>query len=105
MAKITNADGSVTVDLEYPISDAGETVSQLTLRRVKGKEFRQINLTALAEKGDALLAVIGQLAAIPPSSLDQLDGSDIVTLGEVVTGFFKHGRATGAGSSPNAPIS
>ena len=78
---ITNPDGSVTVTLAYPILIEGESRAQLTLARVKGRQFRKLNLAALSGDGDQLLNLVGQLAAIPPSSLDQLDGADIMGLG------------------------
>lgn len=98
MARTINSDGSVTVDLQFPIKIGGEEVSQITLRRIKGAQFRQMSLARMQDKGDELLKMIQALADIPPSSIDQLDGVDITELSGVVTDFFGLGRRTGEAS-------
>lgn len=97
MSNVTNDDGSVTVPLNYPIQVEGNPVTSLTLKRLKGAQFRKVNLARLTN-GDDLAKIIETLAAIPPSSVDQLDGADLASLTEVILGFFGKGPATGGAS-------
>lgn len=92
-----NADGSVTVDLHFPIQHEAAPLARVTLRRLKGAQYRKVDVSMLAS-GDHMLRLIGQLAVLPPPSVDQLDGEDITRLSKVVMGFFGQSPATGASS-------
>lgn len=98
MAKV-NDDGSVTVTLQFMIKVEGDERTELTLKRVKGKQVRRVDLSRLAD-GAVLLPIIADLAGITPSEADQLDGVDIMELSKVVGSFFGLSPATGAGSTP-----
>lgn len=91
--RTVNPDRSVTVTLLTPIKVANEDVTSLTLRRLKGKEIRSMD----KERGTAAvtLGLIGTLAGIPPSSVDQIDGEDFTELADVIAGFFGKSPATG----------
>jgi Phage tail assembly chaperone proteins, E, or 41 or 14 len=90
----TNDDGSVTVTLKFPISVEGERANSLTVRRLKGKQLKKIDLRGLT-KGDAMLGVISQLTGVAPPYLDELDADDFAEISEVITSFFGKSRATG----------
>jgi hypothetical protein len=91
--RVVNADRSVTVTLLTPIKVANEDVTSLTLRRLRGKEIRTMD-KAIGNAG-MTLGLIGTLAGIPPSSVDQIDGEDFTELAQVVAGFFGKSPATG----------
>lgn len=63
-----------------------ETITEVTLRRPKGKHLRRLDKF----KGDATqtLALIGELTELPATALDEMDGEDIMILGEMIEGFF-----------------
>lgn len=94
--KVPNADGSVTVTLDYPIQSMGETVSKITLPRPKGAQLRAMDTV----KGNVsqMLALIAKLAGLEPSAADRIDMADFTVLSEVIEGFSKGSRATGAAS-------
>jgi hypothetical protein len=93
---IRNKDGSVTVRLMRPVKSAGDTVAELTLREPTGKEWRKLDFEQLRSKGNEMARVIGDLAAVTPSTVDQLGWNDLAELSKVVLGFFEPSPATGA---------
>jgi len=84
------------IPLSAPIIAHGEELTELTLRRPTTQEARAIK--ALPYKIDADEAVsldldvaakyIAVCAAVPPSSVNQLDLADLNSLAWVVAGFF-----------------
>lgn len=88
-----NPDGTVTLFLEAPIAVMAAQVSELTLKRPRGKEMRGLD----AEKGAvaAALKYLAVLANIPPPCVDMMDGADIKAAGDVIQGFMKKTRVAG----------
>lgn len=84
------------VKLQVPIEAHGEPLSELTLRRPTVQEVRAIKaLPYKIDKGedvsldmDVAAKYIAVCAGIPPSSVNQLDLSDLNTLSWAVAGFF-----------------
>jgi hypothetical protein len=72
MAKITYP---IVVKLEYPVEFGQETIFELRLRRVKGKEFRL--LKSEEPSVDEMMDILGRLSGQPPSVIDELDGDDL----------------------------
>lgn len=87
---------SETIKLSSPIQAHGEELTELTLRRPTAQEARAIK--ALPYKIDADEAVsldldvaakyIAVCAAVPPSTVNQLDLADLNSLAWMVAGFF-----------------
>ena len=81
------------IELKYPIQAHGETVTALEF-----PERIQIrHLKAMDEgKGEVgkLAALIGSLANIPPSSVDQIDAEDFNPIADTVTGFLSRLQQT-----------
>jgi hypothetical protein len=102
-AYTSNPDGSVTVALAYPIKVEGADVTTLTLKRPKTLDLKVMDQA----KGDTdkTARLIARLANVPPSSVDQLDGSDFTALSEVVAGFLRPPQPTGGGSSSSSGTS
>ena len=73
------AEGKVTypivVTLQHPIHFGSELISELRLRRAKGKEYRMFHAgePSISEMLDLLATLAGQ----PPSVIDELDGDDL----------------------------
>ncbi|RBH54787.1 MULTISPECIES: phage tail assembly protein [Pseudomonas] len=93
------------VKLQVPIEAHGEPLSELTLRRPTVQEVRAIKaLPYKIDKGenvsldmDVAAKYIAVCTGIPPSSVNQLDLSDLNTLSWAVAGFFMS-----AASQPSA---
>ena len=67
---VKNSDGSVTVKLAKPVTAEGENRDSLTLREPTGKEWRKLDFERLRAKGDEMARIIGELAAVPPSTVE-----------------------------------
>lgn len=87
---------SLTVTLQVPIEAHGETVTQLNLRRPTVQEVRAIKSLPYKIGQDEEVKIdtdvaakyIAVCAAIPSSSVNQLDLSDLNDLAWAVTRFF-----------------
>ena len=84
-----------TIELKHPIEAHGETVTTIELKRPKVKHLKAMDkATGDVERVAALLTELG---ALPPSSVDQIDAEDFAVLAEVVGGFFEKPLPTGRG--------
>lgn len=95
------------VPLRKPIQAHGEELTSLTLRRPTGRELRIVGVPLLFLAGGGVLmepaamaGMIGELASVPPSSLDQLVGSDYSALAIAV---MKAISAAPTGPEPREP--
>ena len=87
---------SSLVKLHVPIEAHGEPLLELTLRRPTVQEVRTIKaLPYKIDKNeevsldmDVTAKYIAVCAGIPPSSVNQLDLSDLNTLSWAIAGFF-----------------
>lgn len=81
------------VQLKHAVAVTGDTVSEITLRRPTVKDLMVFD----REKGEVgkMAALIGALAAWPPSSVQALDAEDFVAISEVVSGFLGTSLPTG----------
>lgn len=95
MATKTNEDRSITITLSEPIiGPDGQQLTELTLRRPKGKDLRAMD-KATGELGKTF-ALAQQLSGIPAPMLDNLDGADVIELSDACAVFLKRSPATGA---------
>lgn len=87
---------SITVELQVPIEAHGETVTKLNLRRPTVQEVRAIKSLPYKVGQDeefkidteAAAKYIAVCAAIPASSVNQLDLSDLNDIAWAITRFF-----------------
>lgn len=87
--------------LATPITAHGETLSEITLKRPTAAQAREIGVLPyrVAEDGvpQPLIApacrYIAVCSGIPPSSVDQLDITDLNALAWEVVGFFVNGAS------------
>lgn len=91
-AKPQAASRAVTVDLVYPIQAHGDECRQLTIRPPTAGDLGQCD--GMGEIA-MTLHLIHLCAGIPPSSVNQIDASDLTSVGTVIGRFFGNGRATG----------
>ncbi len=83
------------IALTQPIKAHDETVESLTLRRPTGKDVRELGYPykisadeSVSLQADVIARYIERLAAIPRSSVDQMDPVDLNAAAWAVAGFF-----------------
>lgn len=90
----------ITYTLKHPVElrtasgEVTQTLTSLTLRRLKGRDMRKLD--GASGNGSALLALLAASADLPPSTADQLDAEDVTDAGAVVAGFLGGSLPTGA---------
>jgi len=72
---------TITVQLDDPITAAGEEVAELTIRKPTVKDLRLSNSSAKDEL-ERTLNMIRDLAGIAPDDLDQLSLTDLGRINE-----------------------
>lgn len=83
----------ITCTLKGPEGDREETISEVTLRRIKGKDLRVVD-TVTGEVA-ATLALISKISGLPIAQVDQLDAEDIAVIGAMIEDFMPPGLLTG----------
>ncbi|MBK5915150.1 phage tail assembly protein [Rhodocyclus purpureus] len=70
-----------TFKLEYPITAPdGTVITELQLRRLKGKEMKTVDVQPSDGKMGAALKYVALMNNLPPSVLDEIDGADMLDL-------------------------
>ena len=76
-----------TIVLDYPVDFAGEHYTQLVVRRLKAKDFRQLDMTT--EGGNAAsIAMTALICGVDEAVIDELDAVDFLKIQEAVADFF-----------------
>lgn len=85
--KIVEEDDRIIIKLEEPIEDLAskETLFELTLRKPKAKDLRR--MPTEPTMGD-ILKLIGRLASLPDSAVDQLCIKDVNNIGDHLGNFM-----------------
>ena len=86
-----------TLKLKVPLTDVeGGTITEVTLRRVKVKDIKQMEKTA-KEAGDfdATIALASALSGIKVETLEEMDAEDFTSLSEIVASFLPKPKAAG----------
>lgn len=89
--------------LSEPI-DAHEEkgLTELKLYRPKGKDLRKINIADLQTISyPDMMKYIEVCGRIPSSSVDMMDGADVVAGAKIIQDFLTNSRPTGKTSAPN----
>lgn len=89
--------GPVTYKLRNPIAWGEETITELVIQRPKGKQMRSVPSDIKAANLDVWLSMASQLAAQPPSVIDELDAEDAMEVVAIVAGFI--GSSPGIGKT------
>lgn len=83
------------IDRRNSSGEVIETVTEVTVRRAKGKDLRVMD--RFQDQPSALaLKMIEQLTELTQSDVDNLDAEDVEGLGERVFGLLPGGPTTGA---------
>lgn len=84
---------TTVIKLTVPVQALGEAITDLHIRRPKGKDFRK--LRDLDSPVGATLDFAAYLAEVPASTIDELDAEDVGKVLEVVGGFLGKSLPTG----------
>lgn len=79
---------SQTITLSFPVSVAGRSIAEVTLRRPKAGDLRAMDKKANASEFEKSLWMIGALAELSPAEVDALDAADFKALADAVAGFM-----------------
>lgn len=88
------AEGPVVYTLLYPVElrkadgTVAETITELTLNRLKGGDTRRVMNARDKGTGEFIATLVGACARIPPSTFEQLDGADITAAMEIAGAFL-----------------
>lgn len=87
-----NADGSVTLRLQYPVEYGTETITELTMRRPLGAGMR----AAKDKEGNIdSMILAAKSAGVADPLVDRMDMADVGRMLEVVSSFLLSGPPTG----------
>lgn len=83
----------VTHTLVEPVLVDGVERATIELRRLKGKDLREMD-NSTGGSVAKLLNIIQRLSGWPPEAMEELDGADIESIGKIIEGFMgRKGRA------------
>ena len=85
----------VIVQLKYPIEWGSETISEVKLRRPKGKDIKGLTISGSGVGLDELVRLAGKLGTLEPGLLDMMDAVDVMEVVGKVADFFDTGPETG----------
>ena len=78
---------SKTIVLDYPVTFAGMTTTQLNIRRLKAKDFKLLD--TIPEGGNAAaIAMTALICGVDEAIIDELDAQDYLRVQEIVSDFF-----------------
>ena len=92
--KEENSPESIVVKLQYPIEWGSETISEVSLKRPKGKHLKGLTLSSDVIL-DQLINIASKISAHPPSVFDEMDATDLLRVTGEVGRFFDGGQETG----------
>ena len=84
-----------TIYLVEPINIGGNEITELKIRKPKGKDFKRLPIE-IKTMGD-IMDWAARLADEPPSTFDELSGEDVMQIMEVVSDFLPNAPAIGGG--------
>jgi hypothetical protein len=77
--------GEVTLPLKHPFEFDGETVTELTFRRPKGRDIKKF--ARIKDTMQLMEAQVVDLAQIKPGAFEEMDGEDLQEAGIIIAGF------------------
>ncbi|MCX4026942.1 phage tail assembly protein [Spartinivicinus marinus] len=79
---------SEIITLQYPVEKNGETINEITLRRPKTKDMKNIEKRGGGEITQSI-HMIADLSGLDINTIEELDAADFQHLNEVVAGFLE----------------
>lgn len=78
-----------TINLNYPIESAGETISKLNMRRSKVKDRLLVAKMKTTSDEEKEIRLFANLCEVSPNVIEDLDESDYSNLQKAYLNFFK----------------
>ena len=78
---------SQIIKLNYPIEYNGETINEISLRRPKTKDMKNIEKRGGGEISQSI-HMIADLSSLDIKTIEELDAADFQHINEVVAGFL-----------------
>lgn len=82
-----NAPSPASLDLRYPVTVAGETVTHLTMRPPRARDSRDAQRAA-GSAGDMEIRLFSNLCEVAPTVIEDLHMADYHRLQELYQGFL-----------------
>jgi len=76
------------IELRYPVESAGETITNLTMRRSKIKDRLLVAKMKTASDEEKEIRLFANLCEVEPKVIEELDEADYSNLQKVYLGFF-----------------
>ena len=83
-----NLDQNKKIILNFPVKHGESEIRELSLRRPKAKELKNMNFTDL-EKFDKIIPLVAQISNLPISVIEDLDFADMISCVRVLSDFLK----------------
>lgn len=83
-----------TVELKYPIQFGSEQINEIKIPRIKAKHLKGVDIKDFS-KQDTLMKIIGNLGALTPAQVGELDWEDEMKIVEVLLDFLGGSQAIG----------
>jgi hypothetical protein len=78
------------VSLTHAITAGGAKVQEITVRRPKVRDLRQIEaLRSGSSEIDQGVSMVAVLSGLSPDEIDEMDAGDFARVSEIVAGFFQ----------------
>jgi hypothetical protein len=87
------APDDVVYPLKYPVELAGETITEVIIRRIKGKHLRALG-DANNPSMDDILSLAAKVMGESSVLLDEMDAEDVMEVCDLVGKRLNHGRRT-----------
>jgi hypothetical protein len=81
-------EASRVIKLDYPITFADMHYEELTVRRLKAKDFRQLDMVDQGQGNAAAIAITALICGVDEAIIDELDAVDYLKVQEVIADFF-----------------
>lgn len=78
--------------LKYPVTFNDETITEIELRRPKGRDIKILPTNPTTEH---LLRLASKLSGQVSGVFDEMDAVDVMTVSEAIAGFLDRGQETG----------
>ncbi|QQQ17741.1 phage tail assembly protein [Brevundimonas vitis] len=69
-----------TFPLKHPFDFGGEQITEVALRRPKGREVREMQNAGAGKNGDVGFAMMAALAEREEALFDEMDGEDVMVV-------------------------
>ncbi len=81
-----------TITLETPIEVNGETITEVTIRRMKGRDIKKMS-KAPGDEVAKMFAILPDLTEQAPEAFDEMDAADLAEIMDFIDGCTQKKKA------------